>query len=549
MRTTTKHQESSSKAKSNTFFSPTTIQPKLTIGQPNDKYEQEADAMADQVMRMPQDGIQRACAECEKEKGIQPKLKRNFLSLKRKIQKMGGMEEEQLQMKSNIQRMEGEEEMLQTKPLMMKSEGGGGVATAALTSQLNSSKGGGSPLSDSTNSFMSNAFGTDFSNVRVHTDSNAIQMNQGLNARAFTHGSDVYFNKGEYSPNSDSGKRLLGHELTHVVQQKENLIQRRERSANTSEEDLEQGDWRPSDRVLGNVIWQRANIINLANGNASAYTQPHERRDFYLWFYNYTSGLGYETRWALAAYLVASGAAQLSYGSPFSNDVQIAARRGNQVIFDDVFPKLQALLNEGPLRGDAAVEWDAKTLSEEQTLIQSMYDDMSQETIDEFAGYARQEGALAWAGKQAGFAAPHRRGRFHRQMDMPAFSGDIMDIDDRFDYGMRLADDFSTHPSPSSPVQRPEAREAYRSGSAFDRLDNQIGLHRLDAELDDFNVDEERVIDIIQNLTSSEQRQLGNNNQRLEFIANALSEAEFSQAISGKERIPSWVIRRIRALI
>ena len=66
---------------------------------------------------------------------------------------------------------------------------------------------------------MSNAFGTDFSSVRVHTGSNAVQMNQGLNARAFTHGSDVYFNKGEYSPNSSNGKSLLAHELTHVVQQ------------------------------------------------------------------------------------------------------------------------------------------------------------------------------------------------------------------------------------------------------------------------------------------------------------------------------------------
>jgi len=205
MRTTAKHNESSSKAKSSTFFSPATLQPKLNIGQPNDKYEQEADAMADKVMRMPQNGIQRACADCEKEESVQPKRKNNFLNLKRMVQRMGGME--------------GEEEKLQTKPLMMKSEGGGGVATSALTSQLNSSKGGGSPLPASTNQFMSNAFGTDFSNVRVHTGSSAIQMNQGLNARAFTHGSDVYFNKGEYSPNSSSGKRLLGHELTHVVQQ------------------------------------------------------------------------------------------------------------------------------------------------------------------------------------------------------------------------------------------------------------------------------------------------------------------------------------------
>lgn len=220
MHTATHHTETTSGI-NRPFFSPVTVQPKLTIGQPNDKYEQEADAMADRVMRMQQNtpAVQAKCAECEQEEQLQPKRKGNFLSLKSIVQRMTA-QGKAFQVKPQIQKMDNsEEEMLQTKPLMMKSEGGGGVATSALTSQLNSSKGGGSPLSASTNQFMSSAFGADFSNVRVHTGSNAIQMNQGLNARAFTHGSDVYFNKGEYSPNSSEGKRLLGHELTHVVQQ------------------------------------------------------------------------------------------------------------------------------------------------------------------------------------------------------------------------------------------------------------------------------------------------------------------------------------------
>ena len=220
MHTAIHHTESSVGA-SRPFFSPAAIQPKLTIGQPNDKYEQEADAMADKVMRMPQNlpDVQAKCAECEQEEQVQPKRKKNFLSLKPLLQRMAGQEEE-LQARPMVQKMGSpEEETLQTKPLMMKSEGGGGAATSTLTSKLNSSKGGGSPLPAVTNRFMSNAFGTDFSNVRVHTGSNAVQMNQGLNARAFTHGSDVYFNKGEYSPESSNGKSLLAHELTHVVQQ------------------------------------------------------------------------------------------------------------------------------------------------------------------------------------------------------------------------------------------------------------------------------------------------------------------------------------------
>ena len=66
---------------------------------------------------------------------------------------------------------------------------------------------------------MESAFGTDFSQVRIHTNSTAIQMNKELNAQAFTHGSDIYFNSGKYDPSSSSGQHLLAHELTHTVQQ------------------------------------------------------------------------------------------------------------------------------------------------------------------------------------------------------------------------------------------------------------------------------------------------------------------------------------------
>ncbi len=67
---------------------------------------------------------------------------------------------------------------------------------------------------------MEPRFGTDFSNVKVHTDSSAVQMNQDIQAQAFTHGQDIYFNSGKYSPDTNEGKSLLAHELTHVVQQR-----------------------------------------------------------------------------------------------------------------------------------------------------------------------------------------------------------------------------------------------------------------------------------------------------------------------------------------
>jgi hypothetical protein len=85
----------------------------------------------------------------------------------------------------------------------------------ALEAQLSSSKMSGSPLSDDIRSFMEPRFGADFSQVRVHTDGDAVQMNQNLNAQAFTHGQDIYFGSGK-APSNDA---LTAHELTHVLQQ------------------------------------------------------------------------------------------------------------------------------------------------------------------------------------------------------------------------------------------------------------------------------------------------------------------------------------------
>ncbi len=86
--------------------------------------------------------------------------------------------------------------------------------------QIEATKGEGNAMDSSTKKFMESRIGNDFSEVRIHTDNKAIQLSQQLNAHAFTVGNDVYFNKGEYSPNTYSGKQLLAHELTHTVQQK-----------------------------------------------------------------------------------------------------------------------------------------------------------------------------------------------------------------------------------------------------------------------------------------------------------------------------------------
>ena len=72
---------------------------------------------------------------------------------------------------------------------------------------------------------MGEAMRRDFSGVRVHANAHADGLNRSLQARAFTVGQDIYFRHGEYSPGSSTGRELLAHELTHVVQQSPGTVQ------------------------------------------------------------------------------------------------------------------------------------------------------------------------------------------------------------------------------------------------------------------------------------------------------------------------------------
>ena len=84
---------------------------------------------------------------------------------------------------------------------------------------LHASKGGGSALEEGVKQEMETGFEADFSQVRIHTGSAAVQMSNQLHAQAFTHGSDIYFNESKFDPGSSQGKHLLAHELTHTLQQ------------------------------------------------------------------------------------------------------------------------------------------------------------------------------------------------------------------------------------------------------------------------------------------------------------------------------------------
>ncbi len=168
------------------------IQAKLKIGQPGDKYEKEADRNADVVIqRLSQPGSTHTeLSGNHFENNDQPQ------SIQLKCSKCEALEEIQFKENSNAS----------------------GDYTG-IESKLNRTKGTGSPLPADSRVQMEGAFGRDFSNVRIHTGSQAVEMNRGLNAKAFTHGSDIYFNSNTYDAKSTQGKGLLAHELTHTVQQ------------------------------------------------------------------------------------------------------------------------------------------------------------------------------------------------------------------------------------------------------------------------------------------------------------------------------------------
>ncbi|MBI1277541.1 MAG: DUF4157 domain-containing protein [Anaerolineaceae bacterium] len=104
---------------------------------------------------------------------------------------------------------------------MIARQGVGQPDVDSQTEQaIHQSRGQGQILDNNFQRQMESAFDTNFNHVRVHTDGNADTLNRSLSARAFTTGADIYFRQGEYNSGSSSGRELLAHELTHVVQQR-----------------------------------------------------------------------------------------------------------------------------------------------------------------------------------------------------------------------------------------------------------------------------------------------------------------------------------------
>jgi hypothetical protein len=159
--------------------------------------------------------IQREAMEEDEEQKAQPKLL---------AQREAKVDEEELQAK-RIQReaMEEDEEQKAQPKLLAQREATqaaeGFAASADFEKRLRNLRTSGKPLPAKTLAFMEARFGVDFSEVRIHTDAEAVKLAREINAQAFTQGQDIYLGEGNENVESEAGKRLLAHELTHVVQQ------------------------------------------------------------------------------------------------------------------------------------------------------------------------------------------------------------------------------------------------------------------------------------------------------------------------------------------
>jgi hypothetical protein len=203
----------------------TGVQTKLRVNEPGDRYEQEADRIADEVMRMPEPTVQREEGPEEDDEDETLQMKPLATRITPLVQREAIPEDEDEEEDLALQRQalteeepdeEEEEEVVQTKRVGPKVPTVTSSVEAAVQSVL---QGGGKPLDSTMRAFMEPRFGHDFGDVRIHNGPRADVAARAVNARAFTVDRCIVFARGELQLDTPSGRRLLAHELTHTVQQ------------------------------------------------------------------------------------------------------------------------------------------------------------------------------------------------------------------------------------------------------------------------------------------------------------------------------------------
>lgn len=198
--------------------SPAYLQTKMRVSHPGDAHEQQADQVAERVSRAAKpvgsaekDSLQRATLQ----PGQGLSDPQRTLSLK--------PAREDKKPESTLSRLPNQ--TLEKKPDNANLQANGDIQQIdqATEDRINSLRGSGEALPETVKNDMQQLLQADFSNVRIHTSGEAATLAAGVNARAFTVGNDIFFASGEYAPDSVEGRKLLVHELTHVVQQCDGL--------------------------------------------------------------------------------------------------------------------------------------------------------------------------------------------------------------------------------------------------------------------------------------------------------------------------------------
>ena len=179
---------------------PRPVQAELAIDAPGDRFEQEADRVAEQVGRAPSSGAAPS-AVASSVPGLQRKCDCGGTCSKCRTQSDHEHAHEQVQLKR-----------------IDATSGAGPTAAPPIVDDMLRTPG--QSLDSATRAYMEPRFGHDFSQVRVHTDAPAAVSAKELHARAYTVGSHVAFAGNQFSPATTEGRKLLAHELTHVVQQR-----------------------------------------------------------------------------------------------------------------------------------------------------------------------------------------------------------------------------------------------------------------------------------------------------------------------------------------
>jgi hypothetical protein len=208
------------------LFHNSALQAKLAGNSPGDPYEQEADRVAEQGMRIPEPQLQRKCAcggppglsgECEE----CSKKKRLGLQTKLKVNEPGDIyEQEADRVADQVLATPAHPGVSGSRPRIQRfSANSNGQMQAAPVSVERTLASPGSPLNPALRQDMERRFGHDFSRVRVHSGPAAEQSARDVNARAYTVGHDIVFGVGSFAPETHEGRRLVAHELMHVLQQ------------------------------------------------------------------------------------------------------------------------------------------------------------------------------------------------------------------------------------------------------------------------------------------------------------------------------------------